>query len=110
MLGAGPGTTGAAPAASLNLTGLCRAYLAGKGAENGKRLDATAFQALARAAGGEDKVQAWCWDTLLADAQPGKPKDEQPPAPPDDPGEGQGQVGPPPANGGNSQGNPPTTR
>lgn len=112
VVGAGPGTTGAAPAASPNLTGLCRAYLAGKGAENGKRLDATAFQALARAAGGEDKVEAWCRDTLLADAQPGKPKDEQPPAPPDDPGEGQGQGGPPPANGGNSQGlgNPSATR
>ena len=35
-------------------------YLHGKGAENGKKLDATAFQALARAAGGEDKVQAYC--------------------------------------------------
>ena len=51
-----PGTTGAAAAASPDLKGLCRAYLHGKGAENGKKLDATAFQALARAAGGEDRV------------------------------------------------------
>ena len=50
------GTTGAAAAASPDLKGLCRGYLAGKGAENGKKLDATAFQALARAAGGEDRV------------------------------------------------------
>jgi hypothetical protein len=108
-LGAGSGTTGADPAASPNLTGLCRAYLAGMGAESGKRLDATAFRALARAAGGEDKVEAWCRDTLRADARPGKPSDKQP-APPGDPGEDQGQGGPPPANGGNSQGNPPATQ
>lgn len=55
-----PGTTGAAAAASPDLKGLCRAYLHGKGAETGKKLDATAFQALARAAGGEDGVQAYC--------------------------------------------------
>jgi hypothetical protein len=36
-----PGTTGAAAAASPDLKGLCRAYLAGKDAENGKKLDAT---------------------------------------------------------------------
>jgi hypothetical protein len=79
------------------------------GDESGTRLDATAFRVLARAAGGEDKVEAWCRDTLRADARPGKPSDKQP-APPGVPGEDQGQGGPPPANGGNSQGNPPATQ
>jgi hypothetical protein len=95
--GAGPATTGAAPAPNPDLTGLCRAYLAG----NGKQLDATAFQALARAAGGEAKIEAWCRTTLLADPKPEdtrpgnpKPNDQQAPAPPEDPGQGQGQGGP----------------
>jgi hypothetical protein len=91
-----PGATGAAAAASPNLKGRCRAYLAGNGAENGGKLDASAFQALARAAGGEDKVQAYCQrlqpprpkpdDTKPKDP---KPKDQQP-GTPDNPGQGQG--------------------
>jgi hypothetical protein len=104
-----PGTTSAAAAASPDLKGLCRAYLAGKGAESGKRLDATAFQALARAAGGEDRVQAYCERLEPQDPEPDdpKPKDQQPGAP-DDPGQGQG--GPPPSNGGGGQENPQATR
>jgi hypothetical protein len=95
--GAGSATTGAAPAPNPDLTGLCRAYLAGDGAGNGKEVDATAFQALARAAGGGAKMEAWC-KTLLADprpedTRPGKPKDQRAPAVPADPGQGQG--GPP---------------
>ena len=105
-----PGTTGTAAAASPNLKGLCRAYLAGQGAENGKRLDTTAFQALARAAGGEDKVQAYCQRLQPPGPDPGdtKPKDPKPrdqePEASDDPGQGQG--GPPPSTGagGQSQG------
>jgi hypothetical protein len=105
-----PGTTSAA-AASPDLKGLCRAYLAGEGAENGKRLDATAFQALARAAGGEDWVQAYCERLESQDPEPDDtnpkdpmPKDQQPGAP-DGPGQGQG--GPPPSNGGDGEGEPP---
>jgi hypothetical protein len=103
------GTTGSA--ASPDLKGLCRAYLAGQGAQNGKKLDATAFQALALAAGGEGKVQAYCQRLQPDDTQPKdpNPKDQQP-GPPADPGQGQG--GPPPSSGGSGQGqgNPQATR
>ncbi len=40
--------------------GLCHAWAAGQGGEHGKKLDATAFQRLATAAGGADKVAGWC--------------------------------------------------
>jgi hypothetical protein len=89
-----PGTTGAAAAASPDLKGLCRAYLHGKGAENGKKLDATAFQALARAAGGEDRVQAYCQRLQPPRPEPDstkpkhpKPNDQQP-GTPGNPGQG----------------------
>jgi len=96
-----PGTTGPAAAASPNLKGRCRAYMAGKEAENGKKLDVAAFQALARAAGGEDKVQAYCQRLQPPRPEPGntkpkdpKPKDPKPndqqPGAPENPGQGQG--------------------
>jgi hypothetical protein len=98
---AGPATTGTAPAPNPDLTGLCRAYLAGNAAGNGKQLDATGFQALARAAGGQAKIDSWCRARLLADPKPEdtrpgrpKPKDQPAPAVPADPGPGQGQGGP----------------
>jgi hypothetical protein len=111
-----PGTTGAA--ASLDLKSACRAYLAGQGAQNRKKLDATAFQALVRAARGEDKVQAYCQRLQPPSPQPDntKPKDPKPkdqePGPPADPGQEQGQGGPPPTNGGSGQGqgNPQATQ
>jgi hypothetical protein len=83
--GPGPG-----PAASPNLEGLCQALGSGNGPEEGGGRDAAAFQALARAAGGQDRVGAYC-DELLA----GGPKVKEPnkPAPSDNPGQGQG--GPP---------------
>ena len=95
-----PGTTGAAAAASPDLKGHCRAYLAGKGAEIGTKLDATAFQALARAAGGKDRVQAYCQRLQLSRPEPDntrpkdlkknpEPKDQQP-GTADNPGQGQG--------------------
>jgi hypothetical protein len=90
-----PGTTRAAAAASPNLKDLCRAYLHGKGAKNGKKLDATAFQALAQAAGGEDKVQAYCQRPPPPRPEPDntKPKDSKPndqqPGTPEHPGQGQ---------------------
>ena len=58
-------------------------------------------QTLARAAGGEAKIESWCRARLLADptpedTRPGrpKPKDQPAPAVPADPGPGQGQGGP----------------
>jgi len=50
----GPDASGAAR------DGLCRAWLAGKGDQNGERTDSPAFTALAKAAGGADKVAAYC--------------------------------------------------
>ena len=96
----GRGTTGAAPGANPDLEGLCQAYLAGKGSEQGRRLDATAFEALARAAGGPDQVDAYCQDLLPGAA---KPKEKNPPS--DDQGQeqGQGQGGPPSSTGGGNE-------
>jgi hypothetical protein len=95
----GRGTTGAAPGANPDLEGLCRAYLAGKGSEQGRRLGATAFEALARAAGGPDQVDAYCQDLLPGAAKPKK----NPPS--DDQGQeqGQGQGGPPSSTGGGNE-------
>jgi hypothetical protein len=95
----GPGTTGAAPGANPDLEGLCRAYLAGKGSEQGSKLGATAFETLARAAGGPDQVDAYCQDLLPGAAKPKK----NPPS--DDQGQeqGQGQGGPPSSIGGGTE-------
>jgi len=52
----GPDATGAAK------DGLCRAWQAGQGGEQGGKNDSTAFKALAAAAGGSDKVADYCKD------------------------------------------------
>jgi len=63
----GAGTTGhglgQAAAADLDKAatqGLCLAWQAGHGADSGRRADSPAFQALALAAGGGEKVAAYC--------------------------------------------------
>jgi hypothetical protein len=53
----GPDATGPAR------DGLCRAWRSGQGEEHGKREDSTAFRALAAAAGGADKIAAYCQAT-----------------------------------------------
>jgi hypothetical protein len=100
--GSGSATTGAAAAPNPNLEGLCQAYLSSKGAEQGKKLDSAAFEALVRAAGGKEKVPDYC-QTLPPE---GKRDKEKQPAPPDNPGQGQGQSqgGPPPSSGGGDNG------
>ena len=105
--GRGPATTGSGSVAAPNLEGLCQAFLAGNGVEQGKKLDATAFAALARAAGGQGQVLAYCQSLQPED---GKPKQQQP-VPPDDPGYGQGSGGPPAGTSGGipGQGGPPAT-
>ena len=97
----GPDATAAARA------GLCRAWQAGEDADHGSRADSVAFQALVAAAGGADKVAAYCEDVAAgrsADANgqgqasppgSGAPADPGPPA----------STGP----GGHGQGGPPTT-
>jgi hypothetical protein len=55
-----PGRQGSPATPSPSLVGLCTAYLAGAGADHGKALESPAFSALITAAGGNDKVDAYC--------------------------------------------------
>jgi hypothetical protein len=96
----GPDATAAARA------GLCRAWEAGQGGDHGRRMDSVAFQALVDAAGGADKVAAYCRDVAAGSAGAHGQGQASPPSsgPPADPG--------PPAStgpGGHGQGGPPTT-
>jgi hypothetical protein len=106
----GPDATAAARA------GLCQAWQSGQGTDQGRRMDAAAFQALvAAAAGGADSIAGYCQDVTAAghgQGQASPPRVSAPPAtvsppssgPPADPG--------PPAStgaGGHGQGGPPTT-
>jgi hypothetical protein len=45
--------------------GLCQAWQAGQGTASGSRADSAAFRALAAAAGGADKIPAYCQATPL---------------------------------------------
>jgi hypothetical protein len=98
----GPDASGAAR------RGLCRAWFAGQGDDHGRRADASAFRALAAAAGGADQIAAYCEADASASASHG----QRPAAPP---GNGQVRTSPPttgpPASPGNGhgQGGPPTT-
>jgi hypothetical protein len=110
----GPDATAAARA------GLCRAWQAGQGDDHGRREDSVAFQALVDAAGGADKVAAYCKDVLAgAHGQGSPPSVSAPPttgSPPPTTGSPPGSGPPadpgPPAStgpGGRGQGGPPTT-
>jgi hypothetical protein len=102
----GPEATAAARA------GLCRAWQAGKGADNGGRTDSVAFQALAAAAGGADNIAGYCADVTAGSAGDhgqgqGSPQSGSPPSTTVSPP----SSGPPPdaGPGGHGQGGPPTT-
>jgi hypothetical protein len=95
----GRGPAGAAAGANPDREGLCQAYLAGKGSEQGRQLAAPAFEALARAAGGPDQVDAYCQDLLPGAAKPEK----DPPGDDQGQGHGQGQGGPPSSTGGGTE-------
>jgi hypothetical protein len=100
----GPDATAAARA------GLCRAWQAGHGADNGRRTDSVAFQALAAAAGGADKVAGYCADVTASGTHgygQGSPPSGSPPSTSVSPP----SSGPPPdaGPGGHGQGGPPTT-
>jgi hypothetical protein len=102
----GPDASGAAK------RGLCQAWNAGQGGDHGKRADAPAFRALAAAAGGVDRIPAYCQAELGAATAHGR-RPAAPPGdgsartspvstgPPEDPGQGKGQ--------GSGHGGPPTT-
>ena len=94
----GPDSTAAGP----DVERLCQAFLAGKGAEQGKKLDATAFQDLAKLAGGTEKIPSYCEQVLAGGATPGEKEKQQPPG--GGQGQGQGQGGPPTSTGAGNQG------
>jgi hypothetical protein len=94
----GPDPTAAGNPAGPDMERLCQAFLAGKGAEQGKKLDATAFQYLAKQAGGAEKIPSYCEQVLAGGAEPGEKEKQQPP------GGGQGQGGPPTSTGAGNQG------
>jgi hypothetical protein len=75
--------TSAGPAAQPDKDKLCKAFLASQDKEHGKQMDATAFQRLAEAAGGESQIPAYCEGV--------QPKDEKGKPEPGDQGQGQGQ-------------------
>jgi hypothetical protein len=92
--------------------GLCRAWQAGNGTDNGSRADSPAFQALAAAAGGADKVAGYCADAMAGSTGDhgqgqGSPPNGSPPSTTVSPP----SSGPPPGAGpgGHGQGGPPTT-
>ena len=108
----GPDATAAARA------GLCQAWQSGQGGDQGRRMDAVAFQALADAAGGADNVAAYCEDVSVgasADArgqgQASPPSVSAPPTSVSPPSSGPpADPGPPDSTGGgHGQGGPPTT-
>jgi hypothetical protein len=94
---AGPDASGSAK------HGLCQAWSVGRGDDHGRRADASAFQALAAAAGGADQVPAYCQAELGAPSTHGRQRPAVPPGsapvkssppptgPPQDPGRGNGQ-------------------
>jgi hypothetical protein len=98
---AGPDALAAAQA------GLCQAWQAGEGADHGRRADSVAFQALVAAAGGADKIDAFCQGTTAGSVgSPGKAPSSTPSTTASPPSSG------PPAStgqGGHGQGGPPTT-
>jgi hypothetical protein len=96
--GSGLGAAAAGPVAQPKLEGLCRAFLAGKAGKQVEQLDATAFEALSRAAGGDDQMRTFCQRLVPVDAKqkdPKEPKQKNPPG-----NEDHGQGGPPATTGG----------
>jgi len=78
-----PGAAGSHSSASPSpsLRGLCVAYLA-NGIAGGKRIDNPAFSALVTAAGGQDKITAYCVTLLSTDPHPTGPAKSFPIGPP----------------------------
>jgi len=110
--GQGQGSAVGPDATAAARIGLCRAWQAGQGADSGRRADSVAFQALAAAAGGADKVAGYCADGTAGSAGAHGQRQASPPSgssslttvsPP--------SSGPPPGAGpgGHGQGGPPTT-
>ena len=93
----GSGPKGAGPVAEPDRERLCKAYLASQDKQQGKKMEAAAFERLAEAAGGESRIPDYCSGTQAGDRKSGEQE--------------QGQGGPPPSNGGGQgQGQPPRTQ
>ena len=101
----GGGTATGPDASGPAKEGLCRAWQAGQGAGNGKREDSTAFRALAAAAGGVDRIDAYC-KAVTSEHPKDKQKDTD-----EEKGSGSspGNGGSPGHGSGNGQGGPPPT-
>lgn len=67
------------PSRSPSLLALCHAYQAGNKAEHGKALESPAFGELITAAGGPDRVEAFCAAQLATPATAGPTADSGPP-------------------------------
>ena len=107
---AGPDAAG--PAAQ----GLCRAWSAGQGGQHGSKLDAPAFAALTKAAGGTDQIAAYCArvSASTASGSAGAGRGGPPSSLPASTAAGSGQGGPPSSlpvdsAGGAGQGSPPSS-
>lgn len=115
----GQGTPTGPDAAGAAKAGLCRAWQAGQGGSNGRRDDSVAFRALAAAAGGVDKIPAFCETTTSTSAhgQSAEPhgNGKGPSSPPttlSSPAAASPSASGPPSStghGGQGQGGPPTT-
>jgi hypothetical protein len=109
----GPDATAAARA------GLCQAWQSGQGGDQGRRMDAVAFQALVAAAGGVGNIAGYCKDITAGNSaddhgqgQASPPSVSAPPTSASPPGNGPPADPGPPAStgpGGHGQGGPPTT-
>jgi hypothetical protein len=64
----GEGTATGPDAMAAARAGLCQAWQSGQGADSGRRADSVAFQALAAAAGGADKIADFCQATTAGSA------------------------------------------
>jgi hypothetical protein len=84
----GNGPKGANGSPSPSLVGLCHAVNAGNKDDHGKALENPAFTALITAAGGKEKVDAFCVKLLAAASAASK---EHPSHPADDPGNQNGK-------------------
>jgi hypothetical protein len=101
----GGGTATGPDASGPAREGLCRAWQAGEGAGNGNREDSTAFRALAAAAGGVDRIDAYC-QAVTPERPRHKEKDkEKEKGSSSSPGDGGSQG----HGSGNDQGGPPPT-
>jgi hypothetical protein len=91
--------------------GLCQAWQSGQGPDNGRRAESVAFQALAAAAGGTDRIDTFCQATTAGSAgSRGQRPDSSPTTvPPPSATVSPPSSGPPADPGSGGQGGPPTT-